>query len=615
MMYTNFFLFIVAATVFASAPEGPVPPLDRVWALAITLLLMAGFWQWNRLRFFQLEKRCRHQGTDPGNMRRKYQRAVGVHSMLAVGVFVLAVTGFSVKPMIRQLPLVGNSVFLTHALGLILFLFFLVAVWFWSWRAFNGMMSTAPTARAHVVSQLRFNLVIVIPWLLLSLAVDFWSLLPLPAASMESATVQLIFFGLFVLLLALFVPVLMTRLWDCGSLDDGAMESRIESFARQLGVRFRRILSWNAMHRGLVTAGVVGFVPGLRYLLITPALSRLLSEDEILAVVGHEVGHVRRRHMWLYMLFFAGFVVISLGLVDRFVSWLAGTGPGLSLLVRADGRLNTAFLGWASAAVSLLLFVMYFRYVFGWFMRNFERQADQFCFVAGVPVEHLISAFDKLRNHSGGGDEQGNWHHYSISQRIQWLQRCAGDPTLTAYHDRLVRRGLIAFVLALTVFAGFAFRSGSDAGAVVSIRRLDRVVTQRLTNHPRNPALWSLLGNLKVEGKQWREAEAAFRRSLELQYNQPDTLNNYAWVLLTCPEEPLRDPRLALRLALDAVSMRRTHYILDTLAEALLANGRVDEAVEAAREALSLASENLDYYRRQLTRMQRAALARGAERM
>jgi hypothetical protein len=61
--------------------------------------------------------------------------------------------------------------------------------------------------------------------------------------------------------------------------------------------------------------------------------------------------------------------------------------------------------------------------------------------------------------------------------------------------------------------------------------------------------------------------------------------------------------------------MRRTHYILDTLAEALLANGRVDEAVAAAREALSLASEDLDYYRRQLTRMQRAALARGAQRM
>ncbi|HDP94171.1 MAG TPA: hypothetical protein ENN40_02290, partial [Candidatus Aminicenantes bacterium] len=422
MIYTNFFLFIVAATVFASAPEGPVPPLDRAGALAITLLLMAGFWQWNRLRFFQLEKRFRDQGGDLRNLRRTFQQAVGVQSILAVGVFVLAVTGFSVKPLIRQLPLIGDSVLLTHALGLALFLFFLVAVWFWSWRAFNGMMSTAPTARAHVISQVRFNLVIVIPWLLLSLAVDLWTLSPLPAASMDSAAFKVIFFGLFVLLLAVFVPVLMTRLWDCESLEDRAMENRLQSFTRKLGVRFRRILSWNAMHRGLMTAGVVGFVPGLRYLLITPALSHLLSEEEILSVVGHEVGHVRRGHMWFYMMFFAGFVVVSLGLVDRLVNWLAGTGPGLSLLVRADGQLNTAFPGWASAAVSLLLFVVYFRYVFGWFMRNFERQADQFCFAAGIPAQHLISAFEKLRDHSGGGDERGNWHHYSVPQRIRWLR-------------------------------------------------------------------------------------------------------------------------------------------------------------------------------------------------
>jgi len=613
MMYTNFFLFIVAATVFASAPEGPVPPLARAWALMITLLLLVVFWEWNRLRFSRLSAAYRRQGMSLGIVRRAHQQAVMLHSALAVGAFVIAVIGFSVKPLIRQLPLLGNSVLVTHALGLGLFVAFLVPVWFWSWRAFDGTMSSAPTAAAHVVSQIRFNLVIVVPWLVLSAAVDFWDLLPLPAASMASSTVQVVFFGAFVCLLAVFVPVLMTRLWDCSPMEDKELEKRLDHFSRKLGVRFRRILSWNAMHRGLLTAGVVGLLPGLRYLLITPALAGLLDEDELLAVVGHEVGHVRRRHMWLYMLFFAGFIVVSLGLVDRLVAWLAGTGPGLSLLIRQDGQLNVAFLGWSTAFLSLVLFVVYFRFVFGWFMRNFERQADQFCFTAGIPAEHLIASFEKLRERSGGGDEKGNWHHYSISQRIQWLQRCNGEPELALRHDRRLRRGLAVFMLGLLVFSVFAFRPGASSGAGISLGRLTRAVTQRLEQTPGNPALWSLLGNLQVERRQWRGAIAAFRNSLELRYAQPDTLNNYAWVLVTCPDQSLRAPRLGLKLAMDAASMRRTHYIMDTLAEALLANGKAEEAVRAAREALALAEENLDYYRRQLTRMRREALQRGAE--
>ncbi len=615
MMYTNFFLFIVAATVFAAAPGDAAPPVERAWALLVTLFLAVVFWEWNRVRFSSLSKRFHERGGDVSAVRGMHHQAVLVQSVLAVGVFFLAVSGFTVKALILQLPLVGSSLFLSHALGIGLFLILLMAVWYWSWRAFDGLMSKAPTAAAHVISQLRFNLVIVIPWLLLSLAADLYGLLPLPAASMQSPAVQAAFFTLFVLMLAVFIPVLMIRLWDCAPLESREMENRLDAFSRKLGVKFRRILSWNAMHRGLVTAGVVGFVPGLRYLLITPALSRLLNEDELLAVVGHEVAHVKRRHMWLYMMFFAGFVVVSLGLVDRVVGWLAGTAPALSMLVRADGRVNTGFLGWGAAFFSLFLFVVYFRFVFGWFMRNFERQADHFCFSAGIPAAHLISAFEKLRDYTGGGEEKGNWHHYSICQRIQWLRRCSDDPGLIARHDRTLRRGLVGFVFVLAVFGAMVLRFDRGAGVDLPLARLEQAVNQRLAKNPGNPALWSLLGNIRLEGENWPGAIAAFQRSLEFHYAQPDTLNNYAWVLLTSPQRKLRDPRLALKLARDAANMRRSHYILDTLAEALLANGRLEEAVAAAREALALADENLDYYENQLKRMRHAVWQRDAEKI
>ena len=607
MMYTNFFLFIVAITVFATAPEGGAE--NTTIALAAILLLPVFFWEWNRQRFLHLALRWRETGESFSFARRAHQQAVSLHSFLALGLFVLVVVVFRVKPLFMSIPGIGRSTLMVHLLGLGFFFTLLASTWYWSWRATDGSMSAAPSGIAHARSQLRFNLVIVIPWLLLSAAVDLWRLLRLPASPLlDSSLAQLVFFALFILLLILFTPLLMTRLWDCAPLDDRELHDRIENFCRSRGVRFRGILSWNAMHRGLLTAGVVGLIPPLRFLLITPALIRLLNEDELIAVVSHEIGHVRRRHLWLYLLFFGGFVVVSLAIMDRAVAWIVGSVPGLALLITPEGGLNAAMLGWLTAFVSLLLFVLYFRFVFGWFMRNFERQADLFCFQAGVIPGHMMSALEKLRLHTGESSGKGNWHHYSLTQRVAFLRRCQSEPRLVKKHDLKLKGALSIFIVFLMVFSLFAFRSGGVSHSGISLPRLTRAVALRLEKEPSNPALLSLMGTLLYEQKNWHGAANAYRRSLASQYRQPDTLNNYAWLLVTCPEKELRDPRQALRFSMDAAALKRTHYILDTLAVVLLANGKADEAVRASREALALAPENLEYYRKQLQRMRMEAL-------
>ncbi len=93
-----------------------------------------------------------------------------------------------------------------------------------------------------------------------------------------------------------------------------------------------------------------------------------------------------------------------------------------------------------------------------------------------------------------------------------------------------------------------------------------------------------------AEAGRLAEAEATFRRALEVWPENAVALNNLAWLLLTAPDEGFRRPGEALPLAERAVALepRRAAFV-DTLALARHTAGR---SLEAAR--LSLRATRLD---------------------
>lgn len=77
-------------------------------------------------------------------------------------------------------------------------------------------------------------------------------------------------------------------------------------------------------------------------------------------------------------------------------------------------------------------------------------------------------------------------------------------------------------------------------------------------------------------------------------------LNNAAWLYATSIHKGVRDPVKALELASRAVEQTRrwAPAMLDTLAEALLLNGRPTEALETIKEAAALDPENPELIKR-----------------
>ena len=64
----------------------------------------------------------------------------------------------------------------------------------------------------------------------------------------------------------------------------------------------------------MITAGVMGLIKQFRYILVTRSLLQRLTPYEIEAVIAHEIGHVKKKHLLFYLIFFAGYMLISYAL-------------------------------------------------------------------------------------------------------------------------------------------------------------------------------------------------------------------------------------------------------------------------------------------------------------
>ncbi len=90
------------------------------------------------------------------------------------------------------------------------------------------------------------------------------------------------------------------------------------------------------------------------------------------------------------------------------------------------------------------------------------------------------------------------------------------------------------------------------------------------------------------------EALLHFQAALRLRPDWSVPMNEIAWILATHPDERIRNPRDAVRLAEGAAerTARRQPVILDTLAAAYAAAGQFDRATATAQEATALAASS-----------------------
>jgi len=290
------------------------------------------------------------------------------------------------------------------------------------------------TRRQYLALHVRHGLGVLLLPLLVLFAVHDAAELLIPGI-LESDYSAMVYLPPLVLLFAFF-PSVLRYVWNTSPLPPGPLRDRLEAAARRCGCRARDILVW---HSGgmLVNAAVAGLLPPLRYVFLSDGLLSELPDEEIEAVFGHEVGHVRHRHLLLRLL--AMIAPASLWVLlgqaapratGQLEHWLIDGGLGLQL---PTGLLMLAAMG------------CYVLLVFGRYSRLLEGQADLFGCQAlashpnARPVETFVSALERLAAGSGIDRNLATWQHASIARRVDFLNRVAADPEIRRRFDRRVR--------------------------------------------------------------------------------------------------------------------------------------------------------------------------------
>jgi Zn-dependent protease with chaperone function len=164
--------------------------------------------------------------------------------------------------------------------------------------------------------------------------------------------------------LILFMPLLIKPILGLKPMPPGPTRDRLEALAKRLHFRCTDFLLWPT-HGAVANAMIVGLLPRVRYVIFTDRILEELPPDEVDAVFGHEVGHAKHGHIWLY----AAFLALSMTVLAALL-FLIG-----QQLDEAGVELPKWLEGWL-ALPPLVLTAAYLFLVFGFLSRRCERQAD-----------------------------------------------------------------------------------------------------------------------------------------------------------------------------------------------------------------------------------------------
>ncbi len=504
------FLLMVFLTVVClpEVTEWPRPMWTEspAWCFAATGLgvLLVGLNAWRVSR--ALVRGLRGDLGRRDNALRRYERGRVRHHLLTIAVYLLSLVGLGWGWAIGQawshpgepaavaadgteevplVPLAGAELLVLAPFVLVQLLSW--AVFYDADRACNqpAPRTTDPDALAgkeaeqpavpgfgsrisYVFFQARQKLALVfVPVVLLVAHKEFHRLVPDDSHEWDTAisvagpaTVAAVFVTL---------PWTVRLLLGLRPMPDGPLRARLLASSRRLGFRCSNVLVWNT-RSGMANAMVIGLLPWIRYVVFTDRLLEDFTPDEVEAVFGHEVGHVKHQHMLYYLGFLLGSVFI-LGtlaqLTDRLATVYLKDTSARDWMAGLAGKLHLGEHGYLALVPLVVLLLSYIFVVFGFLSRRCERQADVFgcravsCVLGDCAghdadaaladrgsglcptgIRTFIRALEKVAAVNGiSRDRPGflqSWQHSTIARRVEFLQRVLADPAVEAHFQRRV---------------------------------------------------------------------------------------------------------------------------------------------------------------------------------
>jgi Zn-dependent protease with chaperone function len=226
----------------------------------------------------------------------------------------------------------------------------------------------------------------------------------------------------FMIFAILIQPVFIDPLFnDFGPMKNKELEAKILALADRAGIEGSRVYEVNkSADTKTVNAYVTGFGSTKRIVLWDTIIQKL-DEEELLFVMGHEMGHYVLNHIFVYLLIFPLFITLGLFLIHRTSGYI---------IRRWEHRLGFNALHDVAALPLLIVMFGLFNFIIApaqrAITRNSEHEADRFALEITHSNHAGATAFTKLQAENLGNPRPGLlyklWRstHPPIGERIDF---------------------------------------------------------------------------------------------------------------------------------------------------------------------------------------------------
>ena len=230
-----------------------------------------------------------------------------------------------------------------------------------------------------------------------------------------------VFFTAFEILLLWLFPVVIAPLFNkYEPIKDEELKGKIEALLSKVGLKAKGIFQVDEGKRSKHTNAYFTGIGKTKRIVLFDTLLASHSQDEILAVLAHEIGHWKKKHILKQLIFMIAASFVGFYLIFLLVNWPP--------LYEAFGLYQTpVYAGLLLVSLYFSCIGFFFSPLGAWISRRYEREADQMANDLTGTSEPMMNALKRLAKDNLSKLHPHPWYvwfyysHPPLLERIEYL--------------------------------------------------------------------------------------------------------------------------------------------------------------------------------------------------